>query len=63
MAYEVFCKRVGHLVKSAGCKASFSHEDGRHIARCSNGVTIIGNTIAHRVFVQWGCGHTAFVTI
>ena len=38
-------------------------EDGRHIARCSDGVTIIGNVSCPRVLVKWGSGHSAYADI
>lgn len=63
MSYDVFKERVKGLVNNAGSSVSFSHEDGRHIARCSDGVTIIGNTVCPRVLVQWGSGHSAYTTI
>lgn len=43
MSYDVFKERVKGLVNRSGSAVRFSHEDGRHIARCSDGVTIIGN--------------------
>ena len=41
MSYDVFKERVRGLVNRSGSKVSFHHEDGKHIARCSDGVTII----------------------
>jgi hypothetical protein len=63
MSYDVFKERVRGLVNRSGSKVSFHHEDGRHIARCSDGVTIIGNVLCPRVLVKWGSGHTAYATI
>lgn len=63
MSYDVFCERVADIVKHTGSKVRFSREDGKHIAKCSDGVTIIGNTESHRVFVRWGSGHSALATI
>lgn len=63
MSYDVFCKRVADIVKCTGSKVRFSREDGKHIAKCSDGVTIIGNTKSPRVFVRWGSGHAALTTI
>lgn len=63
MSYEVFCNRVGDVVKRTGSSARFFHEDGKHIARCANGVTIIGNSESPRVFVKWGSGHAAYANI
>ena len=38
MSYDVFKERVKGLVNRSGSAVRFSHEDGRHIARCSDGV-------------------------
>lgn len=53
MSYDVFKERVRGLVNRSGSKVSFHHEDGKHIARCSDGVTIIGNVLCPRVLVKW----------
>ena len=65
MAFETFKKRVSALVSKAGATARFHHEDdGRHIAHCSDGVTIIGNTNSpNKVCVKWGSGHMAYTAI
>ena len=63
MPYKTFCKRVSALVNRTGASAQFSHRDGRHIARCSDGVMIIGNSVCDRVLVKWGSGHTAYANI
>lgn len=63
MSYDVFCKRVIDIVKHTGSNVRFSREDGRHIAKCSDGVTIIGNSKCPKVLVKWGSGHTAMTTI
>lgn len=68
MSYEVFQKRVNALVdRIEGAKPTvkFRHdaERGKHYANFSDGTTIIGNTVAKRVMVQWGSGHRAAVTI
>ena len=63
MSYDVFKERVKGLAKRSGSKVSFSHEDGKHIARCSDGVTIVGNKFCPNVLVKWGSGHTAHATI
>lgn len=63
MSYEDFRIRVSDFVDRSGSKASFSHEDGIHIARCSNGVVITGNAYCIRVCVKWGSGHRAYATI
>lgn len=63
MSYDVFKERVRGLVNRSGSKVSFHHEDGKHIACCSDGVTIIGNVLCPRVLVKWGSGHTAYATI
>lgn len=63
MTYEVFKKRVSALIAKAGAKARFHHDNGRHVARCSDGVTIIGNLISSKVWIEWGSGHTACAAI
>lgn len=63
MSYDVFKERVKGLVNRSGSAVRFSHEDGRHIARCSDGVTIIGNVSCPRVLVKWGSGHSAYADI
>ena len=42
MSYDVFKERVRGLVNRSGSKVSFHHEDGKHIARCSDGVKVNG---------------------
>lgn len=63
MAYEVFCNRVRGLAREAGIVVMFSHEDGKHVARCSDGVTITGNTFSKSVSIRWGSGHFAMTEI
>ena len=63
MPYQTFCKRVSALVNRTGASVKFAHKDGRHIARCSDGVTIVGNAVCDRVLVKWGSGHTAYANI
>lgn len=68
MSYEVFQNRVNALVnRMKGSKPTvrFRHdaERGKHYANFSDGTTIIGNTVAKNVMVQWGSGHRATATI
>lgn len=66
MSYEVFQKRINALlrrVKDGGITVQFSHSDGRHFARFSDGTTIIGNSVTPKVMVKWGSGHAAHATI
>lgn len=68
MSYEVFQKRVNELVdrmKGSKPTVNFRHdaERGKHYADFSDGTTIIGNTVAKNVMVQWGSGHRATATI
>lgn len=68
MSYEVFQQRVNKLVdRMKGSKPTvrFRHdaERGKHYANFSDGTTIIGNTVAKNVMVQWGSGHRATATI
>ncbi len=61
--YDVFCKRITDIAKQAGERVRFFKEDGKHIARCSGGITIIGNSDCPNVLVKWGSGHTASAVI
>ena len=63
MSYDVFCKRVADIVRQTGARVRFFNEDGKHIARCSDGVTIVGNSSCPNVLVKWGSGHTASAVI
>lgn len=65
MPYELFKSHVNAMISKAGggYDVEFSHEDGKHIARISDGMTITGNTISTRVSVSWGSGHVANATI
>lgn len=63
MSFLVFRRRVDGMIKKAGGGISVSYradrENGRHIAQCSDGTKIIGNTSSLRVSVRWGAGHAA----
>ena len=66
MTYEDFQAYVNAIIdklKDDKPEVSFSHSDGRHYARFSDGTTIIGNSVAKRVMVRWGAGHAAHATI
>lgn len=68
MSYEAFQNRVNALIsRMNGSKptVNFRHdaERGKHYANFSDGTTIIGNTVAKNVMVQWGSGHRATATI
>lgn len=65
MSYRDFQIRVtARLARSnTGITARFFNRDGKHIAKCSDGSTIIGNSTSYRVLVMWGSGHRAFATI
>lgn len=68
MPYEVFQKRVNALVrriKGPKPTVKFRHdaERGKHYANFSDGTTIIGNTVAKKVMVDWGSGHRAIANI
>lgn len=70
MAFEVFQDRVTALVRKANIgvpqekhiKVRFHHDEetGKHYANCSNGTTIIGNSVSPRMAVKWGSGHMAY---
>lgn len=66
MSYEVFQQRVNRLVdrmKGPKPTVNFRHdaERGKHYANFPDGTTIIGNTVAKDLMVQWGSGHRAIV--
>ncbi len=66
MSYESFQQHVNQLLSKLGNKkpnVRFSHEDGRHLARFSDGTMIVGNTTSLKVAVRWGSGHMAHATI
>lgn len=63
MSFDVFQQKVRGLVKRTGSTVRFFNENGKHIARCSDGVTIIGNASCRQVMVKWGSGHKALATI
>lgn len=65
MSYEVFQSKVNAMIARAGggIRVRFFTEEGRFIARCSDGTTITTNTSCPRVKVRWGSGHVAYATI
>lgn len=57
MSYEKFQSLIGSLVKKSGggISVDFRHtEDGKYIARVSDGTVITGNPASMRVAVRWG---------
>lgn len=52
MSYELFCSKVQGICSRAGLSAVFSHEDGKHVARVSDGCIIIGNSVAPSVVIR-----------
>lgn len=67
MAYGVFREKVNALItRVGGISVRFYHDEdeGRYFAYCSEGVTIVGNSISKRVLVKWGMNqHRAIATI
>ena len=65
MSYRDFQIRVtAKLAKSnTGITARFFSEDGKHIARLSDGSTIVGNSVSRKVLIAWGSGHKAYAVI
>lgn len=65
MSLENFVSAVTALAKKNGLSVDFSTDEdtGKHIAKCSDGTTIIGNPTSMKVTVKWGSGHTAMATI
>lgn len=57
MSYEKFQSLIGSLVKKSGggISVDFRHtEDGKYMARVSDGTVITGNPSSMRVAVRWG---------
>ncbi len=65
MSYEVFQDHCRAFLDKSGEKTSveFQRGDGKYIARFSNGVKIIGNSMCSSLRVMWGSGHTAIARI
>lgn len=61
MSFESFCERVTTVFGLSGEHGSvtFRRSDGKHIAKFSNGVKVVGNAVSRTVMVFWGSGHTA----
>ena len=51
MSFELFESKVLAYCKRAGLSAHISHEDGRHIAKLSDGGIILANTVNQSVTV------------
>lgn len=67
MSYESFKAKVQILLSRIGQSSSvqFSNDEekGKYSAKCSDNVTIIGNSSSLKVTVKWGSGHTAMANI
>ena len=65
MSFESFCEKVTAVFGTSGDMGNvrFRREDGKHIARFSNGVRVVGNSISLSVMVFWGSGHAARATL
>lgn len=65
MSLDYFKSSVTALAERNGLSVDFSTDEdtGKHIAKCSDGTTIIGNPTSSKVTVKWGSGHTAMATI
>lgn len=65
MSFESFCEKVVTVFGASGDQGNvqFRREDGKHIARFSNGVKIVGNALSRSVMVFWGSGHKARATL
>lgn len=62
MSFEVFCQKVKAKAERAGLVMDFFHEDGRHVARCSD-YTITGNTVSKKVCINYLGGHTFYAEL
>lgn len=67
MSFEAFVKHVNRIIEKAGggIKVRFSNEpeDGKYIARCSDGTTITGYETCIKLSVRWGSGHVAMAAV
>lgn len=67
MSYEKFQSLIGDLVKRSGggISVKFRHtEEGKYIARVSDGTVFTGNPLSMRVTVRWnGRNHQSVVDI
>lgn len=66
MSREVFQKKIYALLAKSNSTVSvkFIHEGETHVAKFSDGTSIIGNSlIPEKVLVKWGSGHRAMATI
>lgn len=65
MTFDSFVSSISSLAEKTGVSVDFSTDDdtGKHIARCSDGTTITGNSTSLKLTVRWGSGHTAMTTI
>ena len=67
MSFEVFKNKVKALIASAGgdidVRFSTDDEKGRHYAKCSDGIVIIGNSKNLKITVRWGSGHQSMAAI
>ena len=69
MDKETFERKVAVLVRESApdLHVRFTHIDGTHIARVSDGTQIIGNSTSRKISVRWGSGihggHTAMAVI
>lgn len=65
MSYEVFQNRCRAFLDKSGEDTSveFYRTEGKFVARFSNGVKIIGNSVCSSLRVMWGSGHTAIARI
>ena len=61
MSYGAFERKV--RAKFGKDVLTVQHEDGKHIARLSGDIRIIGNSVAVSVCVKWGNDHSAIATI
>ena len=49
MSYELFSAKINALCAAHGLTAEIKHEDGRHIARLSDGYTVTANNVTSAV--------------
>jgi hypothetical protein len=61
MSYGVFERKV--RTRFGKDVLNIYHENGKHIARLSGDIRIIGNSIARSVSVMWGSGHSAIAAL
>ena len=65
MSYKDFQERVLAIIDKAGggILVWFDSDGSKHLANCSDGTTITGNSGSAKATVKWGSGHQAMAVL